>query len=162
MLLDVIEGAQSPMSQTMNIILFAALIVGIIMIGFGVYSSLSKKMGVKQKNPKNQDDEYDDLYEDDPDDQEYAPIVTAHIDDIEDKPYSDLEISHSIKTNAYKMRDSIRIAHDIEDDVLKNNGFFEWYQKDGTPAGSAEFKGSAGVLAKSIEMFRIWAEDYIN
>jgi hypothetical protein len=43
--------------------------------------------------------------------------------------------------------------------VLKNEGFYEWYRKDGEPAGSAEFKGSAGVLAKSIEMFQTWAKE---
>ncbi len=43
--------------------------------------------------------------------------------------------------------------------VILNDGFYEWYQLDGTPAGSAEFKGSAGVLAKSIEMFREWASE---
>lgn len=42
--------------------------------------------------------------------------------------------------------------------VLKNEGFYEWYKIDGTPAGSAEFKGSAGVLAKSISLFNDWAE----
>ena len=42
--------------------------------------------------------------------------------------------------------------------VLKNGDFYEWYRRDGTPAGSAEFKGSAGVLAKSVEMFKDWAE----
>lgn len=43
--------------------------------------------------------------------------------------------------------------------VVKNGDFYEWYKKDGTPAGSAEFKGSAGVLAKSVEMFKDWARD---
>ena len=43
--------------------------------------------------------------------------------------------------------------------VVTNGDFYEWYRKDGTPAGSAEFKGSAGVLAKSIEMFKDWAEE---
>jgi hypothetical protein len=43
--------------------------------------------------------------------------------------------------------------------VLKNEGFYEWYRKGGEPAGSAEFKGSAGVLAKSIEMFQTWAKE---
>ena len=45
------------------------------------------------------------------------------------------------------------------DRVLKNNGFYEWYKIDGTPAGSADFKGSAGVLAKSIIMLRKWANE---
>jgi len=44
------------------------------------------------------------------------------------------------------------------DRVLENDGFYEWYAIDGTPKGSANFKGSAGVLAKSIAMFQDWAQ----
>ncbi len=43
--------------------------------------------------------------------------------------------------------------------VISNNGFYEWYKIDGTPAGSGDFKGSAGVLAKSIERFYAWANE---
>lgn len=45
------------------------------------------------------------------------------------------------------------------DRVIKNNGFFEWYGMGGVPHGPGTFKGSAGVLAKSIEMFHQWAEN---
>jgi len=34
--------------------------------------------------------------------------------------------------------------------VLDNNGFYEWYTVDGKPAGSANFRGSAGVLYTAI------------
>lgn len=34
--------------------------------------------------------------------------------------------------------------------VLDNNGFYEWYTLDGKPAGSANFRGSAGVLYTAI------------
>jgi hypothetical protein len=37
------------------------------------------------------------------------------------------------------------------DRVIKNKGFFEWYTVDGKPAGSANFRGSAGVLYSAIE-----------
>ncbi|WP_346862318.1 GH36-type glycosyl hydrolase domain-containing protein [uncultured Draconibacterium sp.] len=50
-------------------------------------------------------------------------------------------------------------ANPMFERVLKNDGFYEWYRIDGTPAGSANFKGSAGVLAKSIEMFNKWANE---
>jgi hypothetical protein len=43
--------------------------------------------------------------------------------------------------------------------VLENDGFYEWYMMDGTPQGSADFKGSAGVLAKSVAMFWDWANE---
>lgn len=43
--------------------------------------------------------------------------------------------------------------------VIKNNKFYEWYGRDGKPQGSADFKGSAGVLAKAIFMLKKWAEE---
>lgn len=43
--------------------------------------------------------------------------------------------------------------------VLTHQGFYEWYGKGNVPSGSGHFKGSAGVLAKTIEMFRQWAEE---
>lgn len=42
--------------------------------------------------------------------------------------------------------------------VVKNQGFYEWYAKDGTPSGSGTFRGEAGVLYKAIEDFRTWAK----
>ncbi|WP_165024060.1 GH36-type glycosyl hydrolase domain-containing protein [Dysgonomonas sp. ZJ279] len=45
------------------------------------------------------------------------------------------------------------------DRVIKNQGFYEWYGKGCKPDGSGHFKGSAGVLAKSIEMFNQWADE---
>jgi len=51
------------------------------------------------------------------------------------------------------------LAKPMMERVVENNGFYEWYKIDGTPAGSAKFKGSAGVLAKSIEMFNNWANE---
>ena len=56
------------------------------------------------------------------------------------------------------VEEAYELAQPMYDRVLKNGDFYEWYQRDGTPAGSAEFKGSAGVLAKSVMMFRAWAE----
>ena len=42
--------------------------------------------------------------------------------------------------------------------VIRNNGFYEWYYVNGMPKGSAQFKGSAGTLARAIQMLRTWAE----
>ncbi len=36
------------------------------------------------------------------------------------------------------------------DGVIANNGFYEWYTVDGKPAGSGNFRGSAGVLYTAI------------
>jgi hypothetical protein len=53
--------------------------------------------------------------------------------------------------------EAYELAQPMYSRVLKNDGFFEWYTKEGAPQGSAEFKGSAGVLAKSISLFQEWA-----
>lgn len=45
------------------------------------------------------------------------------------------------------------------DRVIKNNGFYEWYGMGDVPSGSGHFKGSAGVLAKSIAMFNDWVKE---
>ncbi len=45
------------------------------------------------------------------------------------------------------------------DRVLKNKGFFEWYDvKTGEPKGSGDFRGEAGVLYDAIEQLRSWAK----
>lgn len=58
------------------------------------------------------------------------------------------------------VEEAYTLAKPMFDRVLENNGFYEWYKMDGTPEGSANFKGSAGVLAKSIAMFQAWAQQH--
>jgi hypothetical protein len=43
------------------------------------------------------------------------------------------------------------------DRVLKNKGFYEWYGPGNKPNGSDNFKGSAGVLYKAIQILKDWA-----
>jgi len=43
--------------------------------------------------------------------------------------------------------------------VEQNEGFFEWYTIDNKPKGSGQFRGSAGVLSKAIEMLWAWARE---
>lgn len=38
--------------------------------------------------------------------------------------------------------------------VIKHGGFYEWWTLEGEPAGSGSFRGAAGVLWKSIQMFK--------
>ncbi len=45
------------------------------------------------------------------------------------------------------------------DRVKDNDGFFEWYTVKNEPKGSGTFRGSAGVLYKSIEMLEDWAKE---
>lgn len=42
--------------------------------------------------------------------------------------------------------------------VLRNKGFYEWYTRDGKAAGSANFRGSAGVLYTAILALQNWAK----
>lgn len=55
------------------------------------------------------------------------------------------------------VQEAYELAKPMINRVIENEDFYEWYKIDGIPAGSAEFKGSAGTLAKSIEMFYEWA-----
>ena len=41
--------------------------------------------------------------------------------------------------------------------VKANDGFFEWYSLNNEPKGSGTFRGSAGVLYSSIQLFDEWA-----
>ena len=43
---------------------------------------------------------------------------------------------------------------------MRDGRFYEWYTRDNKPAGSADFKGSAGVLAKAVDMLRDWAKKH--
>ena len=40
------------------------------------------------------------------------------------------------------------------------NGFYEWWTRDNHPRGSANFRGSAGVLGRAIELLEAWAEKH--
>ncbi|MFV0545629.1 MAG: GH36-type glycosyl hydrolase domain-containing protein [Bacteroides sp.] len=61
-------------------------------------------------------------------------------------------IAHGFVAEAY---DEVR---PMIDRVVANKGFYEWYGQGNVPSGSGSFKGSAGVLAKAIELFRTWAK----
>ncbi len=50
----------------------------------------------------------------------------------------------------------------MTDRVVKNDGFYEWYTVDNKPKGSGTFRGSAGVLNKSIELLEDWAKKEIK
>jgi hypothetical protein len=41
--------------------------------------------------------------------------------------------------------------------VLEHEGFFEWWTRENQPRGSGQFRGSAGVLGRSIQMLQEWA-----
>lgn len=57
-------------------------------------------------------------------------------------------INHGMYEEAYE---SITPMLDL---VIKHDGFYEWWTREGESAGSGSFRGAAGVLWKSIQMFR--------
>jgi len=48
------------------------------------------------------------------------------------------------------IREAYQEIKPMIDRVISNNGFYEWYTVDGKPTGSANFRGSAGVLYTAI------------
>jgi glycogen debranching enzyme len=42
--------------------------------------------------------------------------------------------------------------------ALEHDGFYEWWSRDNQPRGSGQFRGSAGVLGRAVEMLQGWAE----
>lgn len=55
------------------------------------------------------------------------------------------------------VEDAYDLARPMMQRVIKNGDFYEWYKIDGTPAGSAEFKGSAKLNGKELESFKFTA-----
>ncbi len=49
-------------------------------------------------------------------------------------------------------------ARPMLDRVIKNHGFYEWYDIHNNPKGSGAFRGSAGVLWKAIDVLKIWSK----
>ncbi len=54
--------------------------------------------------------------------------------------------------------DAWRDLQPMLDRVLRVGGFYEWWTPDNQPRGSGNFRGSAGVLGKAIEMLQAWAK----
>ena len=44
--------------------------------------------------------------------------------------------------------------------VRRSGDFHEWWSRDNQPRGSGQFRGSAGVLGRAIEMLLTWAEQH--
>jgi hypothetical protein len=42
--------------------------------------------------------------------------------------------------------------------VKRTGGFYEWWSLDNQPRGSGQFRGSAGILGRAIEMLQAWAK----
>ena len=53
--------------------------------------------------------------------------------------------------------DAYRVLLPMVDRVRQRDGFYEWWTRDDQPRGSAQFRGSAGVLGRAIELLRGWA-----
>ncbi len=111
----------------MDFIVILGLIAGLGMIGFGVFSMMkNKKSGYSE--PMNdiappmhspEIDEYEKPFTEDTD---FYPTPILK-EEPEQKSIAEVQVSHSVKTNAYKVRDSVRIAHGIDDEMLKERGY---------------------------------------
>jgi hypothetical protein len=44
--------------------------------------------------------------------------------------------------------------------VKRTGGFHEWWTRDNQPRGSGDFRGSAGVLGRDIELLQAWAKNH--
>lgn len=54
--------------------------------------------------------------------------------------------------------DAYRELKPMADRVLRVHDFYEWWTPGNDPQGSSNFRGSAGVLGRAIEMLEAWAE----
>lgn len=55
------------------------------------------------------------------------------------------------------IEEAYRALRPMVDRVERVGDFHEWWTPDNQPRGSAQFRGSAGVLGQAIEMLRAWA-----
>lgn len=56
--------------------------------------------------------------------------------------------------------DAYREIRPMMDRVERVGGFYEWWTPDDRPRGSSNFRGSAGVLGRAIELLEAWAEKH--
>lgn len=107
------------MGSGTTFVLILGLLIGLGMIVFGVYSIMrNKKPQYQEPEEEYQDDVYEKPQEEDIDND--APPAEVHT---QEKFVAEMEVAHSVKTNAYKVRDSVRIAHDIDEKMLEERGF---------------------------------------
>ena len=46
--------------------------------------------------------------------------------------------------------------------VHRVGGFYEWWSRDNQPQGSSDYRGSAGVLGRAIELLQAWSQEHCN
>ena len=56
--------------------------------------------------------------------------------------------------------EAYRDLQPMVDRVVRTGGFNEWWSRDNQPSGSGDFRGSAGVLGKAIELLQSWAKQH--
>ena len=57
------------------------------------------------------------------------------------------------------IKDAFEQLLPMTDRVIKDDGFYEWYSINNEPKGSGSYRGSAGVLYKSILLLESWAKE---
>ena len=113
------------MGSGTTFVLILGLFIGLGMVAFGVYSLRKNKKTGPYSEPepeRYEDNAYEEPLEEDDDYYPGEPAPVSSMPD-EQKPIAEVEASHSVKTNAYKVRDSVRIAHDIDDEMIRERGF---------------------------------------
>lgn len=55
------------------------------------------------------------------------------------------------------LADAYRQLRPMVERVQRTGGFYEWWSRDNQPRGSGDFRGSAGVLGRAIELLQAWA-----
>lgn len=58
------------------------------------------------------------------------------------------------------VKEAYRDLQPMVDRVVRTGGFNEWWSRDNQPRGSDDFRGSAGVLGKAIELLQSWANQH--
>ena len=120
------------MGSGTTFVLILGLLIGLGMVAYGVYSIMkNKKSQYQEPREEYEDDVYEQPYEKEEERYEpkERPVPEAEHKEYEPKEYEpekfvvEMQVSHSVKTNAYKLRDSVRIAHDVSDKMLKERGF---------------------------------------
>jgi protein phosphatase len=114
------------MGSGTTFVLILGLFIGLGMVVFGIYSLRKNRKTQPPGEPvpeRYEDNAYDEEPLEDEDGGYYPDETPPATVAVAEKPIAEVEVSHSVKTNAYKVRDSVRIAHDIDDETLRERGF---------------------------------------
>ncbi|WP_300604818.1 hypothetical protein [Niabella sp.] len=89
--------------------------------------------------------------------EEFPNMAAYHYQNAGDWTWFGGRMIHALAANGMAQEAYAEMSPMI-DRVLKNKGFYEWYDvRNGKASGSGDFRGEAGVLYDAIELLRDWA-----